>query len=331
MPTVSVVVPCFNEEKTIGLLLDAIYCQDFMRTEIEVVIADGLSSDHTRGVIAGFQAGHPDLAVRIVDNPQRIIPAALNTAIRASRGEYIVRLDAHSVPAPDYIRRCISALQDGKGENVGGIWQIQPGGEGWVARSIAAAAASQLGVGDALYRYTSQAGDVDTVPFGAFRRALVDRIGPFDETLLTNEDYEFNTRIRQSGGKVWLDPAIHSVYFARPSLETLARQYFRYGFWKYRMLRRYPGTVRWRQALPPVFVLSLVFLLLLALFWSPAWILLACEIGLYALVLLLAGARLALQRKDIGLAAGVPLAIADMHVYWGGGFLVSVVKSVIHL
>jgi len=282
-------------------------------------------------VVAESQKKHPDLAVRIVDNPRRIIPAALNAAIRASQGEYIVRLDAHSVPAPDYIRRCISALQDGKGENVGGIWLIQPGGEGWVARSIAAAAASPLGVGDALYRYTSQAGAVDTVPFGAFRRALVDRIGPFDEALLTNEDYEFNTRIRRSGGKVWLDPAIHSVYFARPSLAALASQYFRYGFWKYRMLRRYPGTVRWRQALPPAFVLSLVFLLLLALFWSPAWILLACELGLYALVLLLAGARLALQRKDFGLAAGVPLAIAAMHVSWGGGFLVSVVKFVLHL
>jgi len=331
MPTVSVVVPCYNEEKTIGLLLDAVYCQDFMRPELEVVIADGLSSDRTREVIAEFQAGHPDLAVRIVDNPPRIIPAALNAAIRASQGEYIVRLDAHSVPATDYITRCVSALQDGKGENVGGVWQIQPGGEGWAARSIAAAAAAPLGVGDALYRYTSQAGAVDTVPFGAFRRELVDRVGPFDEALLTNEDYEFNTRIRRSGGKVWLDPAIHSVYFARPSLPALARQYFRYGFWKYRMLWRYPGTVRWRQALPPVFVMSLVFLLILAFFWTPAWFLLACELGLYAVILLLVGARLALQRQDFGLAAGVPLAIAVMHFCWGGGFLVSVVKFVLHL
>jgi succinoglycan biosynthesis protein ExoA len=153
MPILSVIVPCYNEEKTIGLLLDAIYCQEFPRPEVEVVIADGFSGDRTRQVIADFQTSHPDLELLIVDNPARIIPAALNAAIRSCRGEYIVRLDAHSVPAPDYLKRCLAALETGKGDNVGGIWQIQPGGEGWMARSIAAAAAHPLGVGDAFYRY----------------------------------------------------------------------------------------------------------------------------------------------------------------------------------
>jgi succinoglycan biosynthesis protein ExoA len=331
MPKISVIVPCYNEEKTIGLLLDAIYCQEFARAELEVIISDGMSSDRTRVCVADFQSAHPDLQVRIVDNPRRNIPAALNAAIRASRGEIIVRLDAHSVPAADYFKRCMAALEEGKGENVGGIWQIRPGGEGWLARSIAAAAAHPLGVGDALYRYASQPGLVDTVPFGAYRRALIDKIGPYDETLLTNEDYEFNTRIRLSGGKIWLDPAIHSVYFARPDLAALVRQYFRYGYWKYRMLRRYPGTLRWRQALPPAFVLSLAALLILALIWSPGWSLFVLELGLYALILILAGVRLALQRRDFGLAEGVPLAIAAMHFSWGGGFLASVVQFGLHL
>jgi succinoglycan biosynthesis protein ExoA len=327
MPKVSLIVPCYNEEKTIGLLLGAICQQSYPVSELEVVIADGKSTDRTLGVIADFQAAHPALAIRVVENPVRAIPAALNQAIRASQGEFLIRLDAHSMPEPDYVARSVAALESALGENVGGVWQIQPGGPGWVARSISVAAAHPLGVGDALYRFTTHAGLVDTVPFGAFRRTLIDRVGFFDESLLTNEDYEFNARIRQSGGKIWLDPAIRSTYFARSTLEALARQYFRYGFWKYRMLRRYPGTLRWRQALPPVFVLSLLVLVILSIFLPLPRYGLALEVGSYLLIMFAAGLRLAVQRKDGMLAAGVPLAIAAMHFSWGVGFLVSVVQS----
>ncbi len=328
MAKVSVVIPCYNEEKTIGLLLDAVYSQTYARSEMEVIVADGLSSDRTRAVISEYAATHPDLLVRVVDVP-RSIPAGLNAAIRASQGEIIVRLDAHSVPEADYVSRCVGDLEAGCGANVGGVWQIRPGGRGWLARSIAAAAAHPLGVGDALYRYATRPGEVDTVPFGAFRRATLEKVGFFDETLLTNEDYEFNTRIRHSGGKIWLDPAIRSVYFARPNLPALSRQYFRYGYWKYRMLQRYPGTLRWRQALPPVFVASLILLAGLSTFWSLARIALACEVGLYVLVMAVAGLQLAIKGKDGSLLAGIPLAVLTMHVSWGWGLLVSMVQSIL--
>ena len=321
MPTVSVIIPCYNEQSTIGLLLDALYAQTFPRDALEVIIADGLSTDGTRAAIAAWQQQHPDLAVRVIDNPQRIIPAALNRAIAAARGEIIVRLDAHSVPQPDYIARSVAALEAGRGDNVGGVWQIRPGGKGWVARSIAVAAAHPLGVGDALYRYASTAAAVDTVPFGAFRRSLIARIGGFDETLLTNEDYEFNTRIREAGGTVWLDPSIRSAYFARPTLRALAKQYWRYGYWKAQMLRRYPHTLRWRQALPPLFVAGLVALALLAPLWWAARLLLALQVGGYALVLLAAGVHAALKRRFAPLVVGLPLAIATMHLSWGSGLL----------
>lgn len=327
MTLVSVIVPCYNEQATIRLLLQAVYEQTFAREQMEVVLADGMSSDRTRAEIADFQAAHPQLLVRVVDNPLRTIPAGLNRAIADSHGEIILRLDAHSVPAPDYVQRCVEALQAGLGENVGGIWKILPGGPGWVARSIAAAAAHPFGVGDALYRYATQSAYVDTLPFGAFTRATLDKVGGFDESLLTNEDYELNTRIRQQGGRIWLDPRIHSGYFARATMEGLARQYFRYGYWKLRMLRRYPGTIRWRQALPPVFVLSLLGLLILALFWRAAGWLLLAELVLYGLVLLAGALPLALKKSDAALLGGIPLAIAIMHVGWGSGFLYSLVKS----
>ena len=323
MPKVSVIIPCYNEQATIGLLLDALYAQTFPRAEMEVVIADGFSTDGTRAAIAAWAKAHPDLPVRVVDNPRRIIPAGLNRAIAAARGEFIVRLDAHSVPAPDYIERSVAALEQGLGANVGGVWEITPGGKGWIARGIAAAASHPLGVGDARYRYASSAGEVDTVPFGAFRRSLIEQIGAYDESLLTNEDYEFNVRVRAAGGKVWLDPAIRSRYFARPTLAALAKQYWRYGFWKAKMLRRYPNTLRWRQALPPLFVLAFIVLGVLGIFWKPALWLWMAQVGIYALALVAAGIQTAVTRRDPALAIGVPLAIATMHFAWGSAFLAS--------
>ncbi|RPI26519.1 MAG: glycosyltransferase family 2 protein [Chloroflexota bacterium] len=328
MPIVSVVVPCYNEEATIRLLLEGLNRQTFPRQDMEVIIADGLSVDRTCQEIAGFQQEHPELSVNIVRNDKRTIPSGLNRAIEAARGEFIIRLDAHSVPYPDYIARCVSILQEGQAEIVGGIWEIRPAGKGWIARSIAAAAAHPLGVGDAHYRYTDRARQADTVPFGAFRRSLIARIGGFDETLLTNEDYEFNVRVRKNQGVIWLDPSIRSTYFARSTLPALARQYWRYGFWKGRMLRRYPETLRWRQAIPPIFVLSLAGLGLLAFVSPLGRAALAAEILLYSAVLLLVSTRLAYQKKDFALAAGVPLAIATMHIFWGAAISWSFIRSI---
>lgn len=320
-PSVSIIVPCYNEQATIRKLLEAILRQDYPRAEMEVVIADGLSQDATRAEIAAFQAEHPDLEVRVVDNTARTIPSAVNCGIRAARGKTIIRMDAHSHPYPDYVRRSLEALQAGLGDNVGGVWEIQPGGAGWMAQSIAAAAAHPLGAGDARYRNTAaQASEVDTVPFGAFRRSLVDKIGWIDETLLSNEDYEFNTRIRQAGGRIWLDPQIVSVYYARSTLRDLARQYGRYGYWKFRMLRRYPATLRWRQALPPLFVAGVMALALFA-WWQPARWLLALSLVLYGALLLLAGAHAAYRQRKPFLLFGLPLALATMHFAWGSSFL----------
>jgi glycosyltransferase involved in cell wall biosynthesis len=317
----SVIIPCYNERGTIHLLLDALYAQTYPRATMEVIIADGMSTDGTQAAIQAWHDQHPDLAVKVVENRARIIPAALNAAIRASSGMYIVRLDAHSMPERDYVERSVAAVAEGRGQNVGGVWDIHPGSDQWIARSIAAAAGHPIGVGDAKYRYSDQAGYVDTVPFGAFTRELLEAVGLFDETLLTNEDYEFNTRIRQAGGKIWFDPQIRSVYYARKSLPALARQYWRYGYWKVHMLRRYPSTIRWRQALPPVFVVGLIFLALLSPFFRMAWYLLVGILAIYGMILMLAGVQLGLRHKSAVFLLGVPLAIACMHFSWGAGFL----------
>ncbi len=329
MTLVSIIIPCYNEQATIALLLRALYDQTYPHTSMEVVIADGLSSDRTRETIAQFQSDHPDLKIQVVSNPKRNIPAGLNLALAHATGDIVIRLDAHSVPALNYVERCVRDLEAKLGDNVGGVWEIQPGAASFTARAIAAAAAHPFGVGDALYRYGSRAGCVDTVPFGAFQREFLSRIGGYDETLLSNEDYELNTRIRLQGGKVYLDPDIRSVYFSRPTHAGLAKQYFRYGYWKLRMLRRYPTTLRWRQALPPVFTASVGLLFLIGLFLPLARWLLGFELGFYFLALM-AGAFPVVRRKhDLRYIIGIPLAIAVMHISWGSGFLWSLIQSAV--
>ncbi len=328
-PTVSIIVPCYNEQETIGSLLEAIAAQTYPLEQIEVVIADGMSQDGTQGAIASFLVSHPNLKLSVMQNERRTIPSSLNLAVRAARGEFIVRLDAHSIPIPEYVERCVQDLEQGRGSNVGGLWIIRPGGKDWIAAGIAAAASHPLGVGDAMYRLNPKAGAVDTVPFGAFRRSLVDSIGGFDESLLTNEDYEFNTRIRRAGGVVWLDPEIQSLYIARATLGELARQYWRYGYWKWRMLQRYPGSLRWRQAVPPLFVLSVVLLMLAGIFWRPAAVALGIELLLYLVALTLAGAALAVQSRKPVLVPGLVAAMMTMHAAWGSGFLWSLAERLI--
>jgi len=329
-PKVSVIIPCRNEQATIAGVLGAISIQTFPIDQLEVIIADGCSSDGTRETIDQYSQENPAPAIKVIENSKQTIPAALNSAIRISKGNIILRLDAHAFPSPNYIKTSVEILENGKGDIVGGVWQIKPGSSTWIAQSIAHAAANRLGVGDALYRYTQKAGSVDTVPFGAFYKNLVDKIGNFDESLLTNEDYEFNARIRKMGGIVWLDPKIKSEYIARSNLRELARQYWRYGYWKNRMLRRYPGTLKLRQALPPIFVLTVFLLILLSFGSEYAQLILALEVGLYLFALIIASVPAVIDNKDMKLLIGIPLAIATMHFSWGLGFLsgfVSPVKS----
>lgn len=323
----SVIVPCYNEEKTISLLLGALYRQTYPLSRFEVIIADGFSTDLTRERIIDFSKSHKVLKVKVVDNPKRTIPAAVNIAVQHSSGEYIVRLDAHSIPEPDYIKLCVLALKSKKGDCVGGVWKIAPGDKSWMARSIAAAAANPIAVGDARYRYTNKAAYVDTVPFGAFKKNLFIKLGGFNENLLSNEDYEFFTRIRKNSGRIWLDPAIRSTYFARKDLLSLIHQYWRYGFWKFKMLRQFPDTLRWRQALPPLFVLAIFLLVFLSLVSRIfLWLLLGVWIS-YFLVLAAASISTSILRKDYSLIAGMPLAILCMHISWGSGFLYSIIKG----
>jgi hypothetical protein len=185
---------------------------------------------------------------------------------------------------------------------------------------VVEAGSHPLGAGDARYRTGGEAGPVETVPFGAFPRRWLKAVGGYDETLLTNEDYELNFRLRRAGGVVWFDPRIRSVYFARPTFRAQGHQYFRYGFWKGRMLLRNPESLRWRQAAAPALVLLSLALAGLSIWLPTARLLLALEWGTYCAALIISGVEKAIRRRDVHLVWGLPAALVTIHWTWGAGF-----------
>ncbi len=274
-------MPCLNEAGYIEECLRSVQAQTYPRDSIEILVADGGSTDGTREILARLAAEDPRL--RFIDNPRRIQSAGLNCAIRESKGDVVIRMDVHAEYAPDYVAKCVEVLERTKADNVGGAARC-------VARTpfqkaLCAALRSPLGIGGAAYRDASREGFVDTVFPGAFRRSVFDRIGLFDEGAVTNEDAEINQRLIQSGGRIYLSPEIQVRYFPRESFARVARQYYSYGRGRARTLLKHRRLLKFRPVLP---FLSLVAGLLLLLV-SPRWALVAG--ALYALLTGLEAAR----------------------------------------
>jgi len=329
-PTVSVIIPCYNEERFIGKTLNNLATQ-YPCEAYEIIIVDGDSEDDTREVINDFQRAHPELFIKLVRNPQRSIPKALNLGIGAASGEVIARMDAHAVPSAGYIRQCVSVLIDGDAEVVGMPCLVQPGSDSAMAHAIALAVSHPFGIGDARYRLGAGRAlqeAVDTVAFACFRKSLWSRLGGYDETLLTNEDYDFNYRARLRGDRVVLNRSEHCDYFARDTLSKLIAQYRRYGGWKARMIKQHPRSVRVRHAIAPMFVASIVVLAALGMWSSVAWLLLAAALGFYFIAA--AGFAFQAARKSnagVGVMSLMPFVFFAIHLSWGGSFLLGLIRQ----
>jgi len=257
---VSVVVPCRNEIRHIRAFLDSMLLQKLGPIEMEVLIADGMSDDGTRQVLEEYQTRYA--GVTILDNPEQIVSTGLNRAIREAQGEIILRMDAHSVYATDYIRSCVDVLQETNADNVGGPTLTRA--DGYLAQAIAHAYQSPFARGGKKHCDPRYEGPVETVAYGCWRRSTFDYVGMFDEDLVRSQDYELNVRTRALGGTVWRTPRIVSWYWPRASLSGLFRQYFQYGFWKVAVIRKYSALVSWRNLVPGACLLLGIVLLVCA-------------------------------------------------------------------
>jgi len=328
--SVSVVIPCYNEANFIRKVLENLADQ-YESDRYEIIVVDGRSEDRTREEIEAFKSTRPELSVVLVDNPARQIPAALNLGVAVARGEIIARMDAHAVPSDGYVRRCVEVLRQADAGVVGMPCHVLPGADTLLARAIANAVSHPFGIGDAKYRLSKGAAlqeSVDTVAFSCFRKSLWQELGGFNESLLTNEDYDFNYRVRSAGRDVILDRSGHCDYFARTSFGELATQYRRYGGWKARMIRLHPRSIKLRHLVAPVFVLSLAGLLILSLFWPPFAILLSLEIGLYVFLALAFSWQIMQRDKGgLGILLMLPLVFLTIHLTWGTSFLLGLVRE----
>lgn len=308
-PSVSVVMPVRDEADRLGAAVAAVLDQDYPRP-LELVIALAPSADATASVATDLAARDDRLV--LVDNPAGGTAAGLNAAVAASTGDVVVRVDGHAELSDGYIRRAVTILQRTGADNVGGVQQAV--GETPMQRAIAAAMTSRFGVGDARFHYGGEPGPVDTVYLGVFRRAALERVGGFDESLVRNQDYELNWRLRRTGGTVWFDPELAVRYHPRPTLAELADQYHQYGQWKRVVIQRDPASTRWRQLVAPLAVLANAVGVLLGLRWRPALLVPA----VYVTAALAASCA---TTKDWRSRVRLPLVFATMHHAWGFGFL----------
>lgn len=321
--SVSVIMPIRNEANFIEASLLAVLTQHYPHELLEVLIADGQSDDGTRQAIVDVAKSHPEVRLTVIDNPGRIVPIGFSFALAEARGDVIVRVDGHTIVAPDYVSECVAALQRSGADNVGG--RMQAVGQNRFGEAAALATSTPFGVGGGRFHYSEREEWVDTVYMGAWPRQVFDRIGPFDEEQVRNQDDEFNYRLLEQNGRILLSPKIKSLYYTRSTPGSLWRQYYQYGYWKVRVMQKHPRQMRPRQFAPAVFVATLSLTLALAPFavtgrWGAA-----LALGGYAGANVVASV-LAVRSANWRLAPLVAPAFAILHVGYGLGFLVGLAR-----
>jgi glycosyltransferase involved in cell wall biosynthesis len=325
-PFVSVIIPCLNEERFIGACLDSVLAGDYPLHDLEVLVVDGGSRDGTRAVVEEYARRHP--AVRLLDNPRRITPAALNIGIRNARGQAIVRMDAHATVSPDYVRRCVEALQAHQVDNVGGAMVTLPRDPSPFAEAITAALSHPFGVGNSAFRTRVSAPRlVDTVFGGCYRREVFERIGYFNEELASSQDIELNTRLRRAGGRILLLPDVVSRYYTRSSFGSFVRNNFRNGAWAILPFAYTSVTpISWRHVVPLAFVVALGGGVVAAALWPRlAWLALGIAVA-YGAAALVAAGDVARRGHRWWLLPVMPLVFGALHLAYGCGSLVGLAQ-----
>ncbi len=278
---VSVVMPVYNEEKYIKNCVESLLTQDYPKENMEWIFVDGCSTDKTKEFLEEYKEKYPEL-IKIINNPHKVVTYAMNIGIENSVGKYIIRLDAHAEYDSDYISKCVHYLDTTDADNVGGVAETKS--EGFLGNGIAKMMSSKFGVGNSQFRTEGESGYVDTVPFGAFRREVFEKVGMFNPKLLRSEDNDINARIREAGGKVWLAKDIKFIYHCRDTIKGILKMSLQNGNALFFTLKENPKAMSIRHFIPFVFLMSLIIMPIISIIFPMFWWLFAVEMGLYFLL-----------------------------------------------
>lgn len=324
MPTVSIVIPVKNEQKYIRSCLDSVLLQDYPKERLEVILAVGECVDDTEKIIAEYAKQYS--YIKAIKNPKGTISCGVNLAIKAARGEYIVRFDAHSEFARDYVSKCIEYHLKTGADNVGGPTVVR--GKNAVGRAVAAAYYSPFALGGGKQHIANYEGYGDTVSFGSFKKSTAERVGLFDERLILNEDDDFNFKIAETGGKIFISSKIRSIYYPRDSYPGLIKQYYGYGHWKVAVIKKHKRPARISHLIPLAFVLFLlIFGALSIVFPIVRWGYFGV-LALYLLLDVLASFTLKAEDMQDGIMLRLRLILVHflLHISYGVGFLTGIFR-----
>ena len=313
LPSVSIIIPCRNEEKYIGKCLDSILSQDYPKERLEVLVVDGMSEDKTRETIKNFQFSNPNFQLRLLDNPKKFTNFAFNMGIKESKGEIIMLMGAHAGYEKDYISKCVKYLKEYNVDNVGGIMLTLPRDNTLIAKAIAISLSHPFGAGNSYFRIGSEKPRwVDTVFGGCYKREVFEKIGLFNENLKRSQDMEFNLRLKKAGGKILLVPNIVSYYYPKSNLKDFFLHNFEDGVWAIYPLKFVKAPLRLRHYIPLFFVLTLPL-----------------SIWPYILVSLFFSFKITLIKKDVRLFFVMPLVFSVRHFGYGLGSVWGLIKLII--
>lgn len=321
----SVICPIYNEERYIKTCIESILSQDYPKENLEVIFADGMSTDKTRQIVASYSERFQ--WIRLVDNPKRIVPPALNAAIEASKGDIIIRLDAHASYPPNYFSALVAAHKQYNADNIGAVCKTDVLNKNTKSLAIREILAHPLGVGNSSFRTgVSEAKEVDTVPFGCWKRSTFDTYGKFDERLVRNQDIEFSKRILRQGGKIVIIPETYSTYFARETFDKLAKNNYANGKWNILTVwyTRELNSLSVRHFIPLIFLLSLILPTIVGFFWHQLWWLSIVSLLAYTVLVSVISARIA-HRKHLNFLYLV-ISFFVLHLSYGWGSFVGLLK-----
>ena len=321
--TVSIICPVFNEEKYIEACIVSILEQDYPKEAMEVLFIDGNSTDNSTGIIKRYTAQYSFL--KLLNNPERIVPYALNKGVEAAKGEVIMRLDAHCTYPTNYISELVRYLYQLNADNVGGVWNTQPAKDTPICQAIAFASSHPFGVGGSMHKIgASKIMETDTVPFGCYKREIFDKTGLFDTDLVRNQDDEFNGRLLNLGGKIYLIPQVIINYTARDTLCKMRKMYYQYGLYKPLVNKKLGAPATVRQFFPILFLLGLTIGGVVCMIWPLLLHFYTSVLLLYLFIGIVVGSMGAIRAHQPLLALLMPYVFFNIHMSYGIGYLVGI-------